>query len=320
MTDTKSSNFRLSCYFCKEEFLFKTYSKHLIDKHLSEIFVNKHNKKELDDLCAKKEGSWFSSIELKINGKELYLASCCNKFYSKKSMADKHSKNKECRDTYLKNAKELCAKIAPITINNTHSGSGDIIINNTYNILDLSGNIIKTFKALNQKLDRKNVDGAYDKKLIAKLQKQREKEGLDPVSDVSTVSTCYDSNDECDTNALRYDISRDMPSIHKSFIKYGFDLSREGLDLPTKEEHDNKKREQRQYDIEELEDNIVECKGVIYSSKEDIEAWEERIRDAEDEDKIYYFKKQLAQSQKYLDNARREKDKYEEELKELKSR
>ena len=321
MSDTKVENHRIECPYCKDDFLTKTYSKHLLDKHKSEIFVNKHNKNNLTEVTNKKEGSWSIPIEVKLKDKSQFFVPCCNKFYTKESQARKHNKNKECRDIYVKNAKELVSQVAPITINNTHSGTGDIIINNTYNIVDLSGNIIKTFKKMNQIIDRKNVDTAYDKKIINKYKKALEENNIDINSEVSSVQSGYDSDSESETTAMRYDIAKEMPSLYKAFNKYGFDLSREGLELSTKEEHALKVKEQLEIRIEELECEYDTIKYAIKDAKENICFYEEKIKDQDysEADKMKY-KNKIINSQNNLDKARQIKEEIEEKLNTLRKK
>lgn len=295
MSDISGNNYRLECPFCKEEFLTKTYSKHLLNKHKSEIFVNKHNREVLTEVASKNEGWWPTYLEFKLKDKTQYFAPCCNKFYTKDTQARKHSKNKECRDKVINNAKELLSQVTPIAISNIHSGSGDIINNITQNItiVDLSGNILESFKTFNQIIDRKNVDNAYDKKMIAKLQKRMEEEGLEPVSDVSSVDTCYDSDDESDTIAMRFDITKRLPKISKVFSKIGIDISREGLGLSTKEEHDDKVRDKRNQEIEILEDDILSYKDEILGYKDTINDCKERLKEADEARTIKTFQNNI---------------------------
>jgi len=332
MSDTNSNNLRLECPFCKISFLTKSFSKHLNDTHLPEIFVSKVNKQEVDDACKRKEGSFFNPLELKLKDKEMYYVSCCKKFYSKKSMAQKHSKSKECRDVFLKNTQELSEKLTPINVSNNHSGSGDInnnttIINN-YNIYDLSGNIVKTFKEVIQNLDDEKKEKSRYYKKYAKLKKFMEENDIDYDSDVSTVQSYY-ADDECETNedyfkkAERYDLTKELSKKDiLPFIKAGIDLSREGLGLKTKEEHDNEIKEKKQYEIENVEDKITDCKDVIYDCKETIDDLEHRIRDFDNDDKESksYCQKLILEAQKRLDKARREKEKYQEELLKLRGK
>jgi hypothetical protein len=296
MSDLSSNNYRLECPFCKEEFLTRTYSKHIIDKHRDELFVNKHNKEVLIEVANKKEGWWPSPLEFKLKDKTQYYTPCCGKFYTKDTQARKHNKSKECREKVVEKAKELLASVVPVNISNTHSGTGDIINNITQNItiVDLSGNILKSFKTFNQIIDRKNVDAAYDKKRIAKMQKKMEEEGLEPVSDVSTVVTCYDSEEEEDTKAMRFDITKELPaSLTKTFTKLGIDLSREGLGLPTKEEHDDRVKDKRDQEIEMLEDEIVSYKDEILGYKDDIKDYKERLKDADEAKTIRMFENNI---------------------------
>jgi len=296
MSDLSGNNYRLECPFCKKDFLNKNFSDHLLLHHKDEIFVNKSNKSNLEEYSNRKEGSWPSPVEIKLKDKTAYYTPCCKKFYTKHCTASKHNKNEECRKNTYKNAKELLASVVPINISNTHTGSGDIINNITQNItvVDLSGNILKSFKAFNQIIDRKNVDSAYDKKMIAKLQKKREEEGLEPVSDVSSVVTCYDSEEETDTKAMRFDITKELPaSLTKVFTKLGIDLSREGLGLPTKEEHDDRVKEKRDQEIEILEDEILSYKDEILGYKDDIKDYKERLKDADEARTIRMFENNI---------------------------
>jgi hypothetical protein len=323
MSDLSGNNYRLGCPFCKEEFLTRTYSKHIIDKHKDELFVNKHNKEVLVEVCNKKEGWWPSPLELKLKDKTQYFTPCCGKFYTKDTQARKHNKSKECREKVVEKAKELLASVVPINISNTHSGTGDIINNITQNItiVDLSGNILKSFKTFNQIIDRKNVDAAYDKKLIAKMQKKMEEEGLEPVSDVSSVDTCYDSDDECDTKAMRFDITKELPkSVTKTFTKLGIDLSRGGLGLTTKEEHDDRVKDKKDQEIEILEDEIISLKDELHNYKEDIKDYKERLKDADEARTLKTFENNIKNAEMSIAKLKDMISRNEEKIEKLKGK
>jgi hypothetical protein len=329
MSDTKGTNLRLSCPFCKEEFLTKSYSNHLIFNHKDELFLSKNNKKALEETCTRKEGSWFSPIELIINGKELYLVSCCNKFYSKKILASKHAMKKDCRDCYLKNAKELLGNISTNINMSGNNNTNTVSVTNNYNFYDLSGNLLQTIsKEVNDVIDDERYNKTCYYKKLKKL-KSIFKDDPRYDSDYSTVDSAYDSDDESEpdsyfTKLQRYDLTKELDKkIIKKLAEMGLDLSREGLDMSrVKEVHQDEKRQKKELAIEELEDKIITCNSVINDAKEDIEGYEERLRDADDEDEYTTraFKRKIIEAQRVLDIARREKPKYEEQLKKLKGR
>tara|TARA_R110000868_G_scaffold78938_5_gene224812 strand:+ start:2371 stop:3342 length:972 start_codon:yes stop_codon:yes gene_type:complete len=280
-------NYRLVCQYCKEDFLTKNYSKHLIDKHKSEIFVNKANKDELSGVANKPETWWPRPIEINLKGKIQYYVPCCKQFYTKETLAMNHSKSKECRELFVKKAKELLLDVSPVTINNS-TVSGSIVNNITQNItiVDLSGNVLKTIKQLVNTIDYKEQERATYRK---KLEKLRAKYKDDPEydSDISTVASYYgdDESDDYESKMERYlpeeQISK---NVVKSFNKFGIDISREGLELRTKQDHDRETAEKREFIIEELQ---VEYDTVVFAIKniqDDIIYNEKKISDPDFDD------------------------------------
>lgn len=324
MTDIKDKNVRLECPYCKDDFLIKSYSKHLIDNHKTEIFVNKHNKQELSEVANKKETWWPSPLEIKMKDKTQYLVTCCNKFYSKETQARKHSKDKECRANYVKNAKELLSSVAPVNISNTHSGSGDIINNITQNItiVDLSGNILKTIKRLVNNADYKEQERAYNHKKLEKL-RAKYKDDPDYDSDISTVDSYYgdDESDDYKSKLERFipEVELDKETV-KAFNKYGIDISREGLGLRTKEDSEREKQEKKESEIDDLETKIDECDNCITTCEDDIDKYKRIMTDTDNDINKINCKTKISKIQILLEATKKEKNKYQEQLNKLKGK
>ncbi len=279
MSDSKPSNHRLECPSCKTTHLSKDYSKHLNKEHEFEIFTTKSNKKELEELASKTNGRWFRPVEVKIKDKTLYYVPCCKKYYSRIDLATAHNKKKECTDTVLEEAKALLQKIAPITITNTHTGSGDIINNITQNItiVDLSGNVLKTIKQLVRTIDIKEEDRAINVKKANKLKKILEEHNIDYDSDVSQPLSYYGDDEGEDDMVHRYDAEdRCNKVIVKKFKEFGLDISRDGLELRTKDDHETEKLEKQQALKEEKE----EIEHDIFMVASRIDSLESQIKNA----------------------------------------
>jgi len=284
MSDTKKENYRIECPFCKKDFLTKSFSSHLENEHQEEIFRNKSNKDELEDFTNRRTAICFRPIEIKIKDKEFYYVPCCKKYYSKIGTAQKqHSSNKECCGKAIQEAKNLFSKITP-SITNIHSGSGDNITNITQNItiVDLSGNILKTFKNVIRTLDYKEEDRALEHKKNLKLKKILEENGIDYDSDVSAVSSYYGDDERDDERVYRYDLEHKIDKRDiKKFRDLGIDLSREGLGLRTEEtqlEEKRQKQEANKEEIEDLEYDIKNLEDSIEGYNDIIEDREERIK------------------------------------------
>ena len=291
MTDV--NNYKIECPYCKEEFITKTYSKHLLNKHKSEIFVNKHNREVLSEVANKKEGWWPSPLEFKMKDKTQYFAPCCDKFYTKDTQARKHNKSKECREKVIEKAKELLASVAPITIANTHSGSGNIINNITQHItvIDLSGCIQSIVKTFTQEIENERYDKVSLYKKYSKYKKVLEENGIDCNSETSSISS-YFSDNECETTQESFrKLERVKPDelfsqtnrvLNNRIIKSGIDISREGVGLSTQEEHNDRINDKKKQEIEMIEDEIIAFKDEVAGYKEDIKDYKERLEYADE--------------------------------------
>jgi uncharacterized C2H2 Zn-finger protein len=293
MSDTKPSNRLLECPSCKQKFLNRDYSKHINKEHESEIFVDKNNKKELEDLANKKDGRFFRPLELKVHEKTLYYVPCCKKYYSKFETAKTHTKKKECTDTVLQEAKNLLEKIVintPINIDiSGNNNTANVNVTNNFNFYDVSGNLIKKIvKELTTTIDVKERDMAEMKKKLKKLQSIfSEDERYD--SDISSVQSGYDSDSESDApiTAKKFDTTKELPKkIVKQLDEAKIDLSRKGLGLKTKEQKEAQQEEQKKKqeaqeafdkEIKEYErlNRIGILKSEIISLKEQIKKREQ---------------------------------------------
>ena len=136
MSDTKASNTRLECPFCNETFLNKSYSNHLNKVHFNDLFNNKYNKKELEELSNIKNTVCFRPVEVKVKDKEMYYVPCCKKYYSKIAQAQKHGRDKECYSKVVEETKKDLEQIVPIINNITNidiSGNSNTVNNTTNN-------------------------------------------------------------------------------------------------------------------------------------------------------------------------------------------
>jgi hypothetical protein len=228
---------------------------------------------------------WFSPIELNYKDKTLYYVPCCEKFYSKQQMAhNAHVGKPECMKVAVANAKELLKEINErFSITNTHSGSGNIINNITQNItvIDMSGNLTGMVKSLVVDMDVRESDRALLHKKNLKLKKILEENNIDFDSDVSDPLSEYDSDDSTKYN--RFDPLKKIPKKYRDAFR-DVDLSRAGLKLRTKEQHDEDlaakaEEEKFQKDQEEFErrESIACAKGRIKDCKDKIKWTEGRI-------------------------------------------
>lgn len=269
MSDT---NHRIDCSLCDKKMLNKDYSKHLNKEHISDIFNDVKNRKELEELADKKNGRNFRPIELKVKDKELYFVPCCKKYYSKMAHAEKHNTKKECYEKVLEEAKVILETInngidntvkpnTTINNNNTDISGNDNTVNNTtniinnYNFYDLSGNLIKTIcKEVCGIIDSDRHDKVYYFKKLNKL-KSIFQDHPDYDSSVSTVDSAYDSDDECDTKLERIDLDKEFNKYNKKTAKQlsevNIDLSRKNLGLKTKEISMKLKEEKKKQKEEE---------------------------------------------------------------------
>ena len=328
MASENVKNIRLACPYCKDTFLIKSYSNHLLNNHKEEIFIVKANKEALHKLCTRKN-EFFRPIDIKVQDKTLYYVPCCKKFYSKDTLANKHSSKKECREVVLQNANELYNSLSPSNIINTHNGTGDIINNITQNItiVDMSGNITKTITNLVKLIDGKEARKRLEIKKKLKLKMLLEKHNIDYDTEVSEMESVYESDfsdieDEYSRIKVpKYDLSKDMnKERYKAFIKLGIDLSREGLKLRSKEEHDFDYQEKKELKIQDLETQIDTLDYEIDEYKTNIRDYEERLEDAHDESTKYNIEKRITRSKASLDKCKRDKRKLEEELQSLKKK
>jgi uncharacterized C2H2 Zn-finger protein len=300
MSESKSSNHRLECPKCKTTFLNKDYSKHLNKEHESEIFTNKENKKELESLANKKDGRFFRPLELKVYEKTLYYVPCCKKYYSKIETAKPHSKNKECTDIVVQEAKNLLEKVSlfnivintPINIdisgnNNSHNTIAPNIVNNiTINIDEAQ--LQKLLKNMVLELDVANKERAELYKKNKKMKTQvKEQFDCDIDSDVSSVLGYFtdeelSDNDDPDRKVKYYDINKNNKTIMKKLNK---DYSRKALNLSTKEqkeaqqeEQKKKQEEQEAFDKETKEFERLNRVGIL---KSEITSLKEQIKKRE---------------------------------------
>ena len=293
MSDTKSSNHRLECPYCNEIFLTKSYSSHILNKHLIDILSDKDNKSELEKASLKKEGGFNDPIPIKTKDKESYYTPCCEKFYAKESMAMKHRKNKECRDNYVKKVKELLENVKPMIVNNnsTHTGSGNINNITNFNFYDLSGNLIKTIvKEFTEVAENERYNKASYYKKLEKLRSIFQ-DHPDYDSDISSIKSGYDSDDESEATLSRIDFNKDIKPYNKKMAKQldesKLDLSRKALGLRTKEdsiadkeEKIRRQKEEEQFEEEteqfELLERKANLKSEIISLKEKLNRYEKR--------------------------------------------
>jgi len=296
MSDTKPSNRLLECPCCKEKFLNRDYSKHINKEHESEIFVDKNNKKELEDLANKKDGRFFRPLELKVHEKTLYYVPCCKKYYSKFETAKTHTKKKECTDSVLQEAKNLLEKIVintPINIDiSGNNNTANVNVTNNFNFYDVSGNLIKKVsKIFNANLDVKEREMAEMKKKLKKLKSIfNDDERYD--SDISSVPSDYDSNYDSDSEsdapitAKKFDIIKELPKkVVKELHEAKIDLSRKGLGLKTKEQKEAQQEELRKqqeaqeaFDKETKEFERLNRIGIL---KSEITSLKEQIKKRE---------------------------------------
>lgn len=286
MSSAKAVNLRLKCSYCNETFLTKSYSSHLIHKHSNDIFNDKDNRKELEKASCRKEGGFNDPIPLKMNDKEAYFSPCCNKFYTKVSLAEQHRKSKDCRDKYVKNIKELLEKVTPLVINNTHNGSGNINNITNFNFYDLSGNLIKTIvKEFTEVVENDRYNKASYFKKLEKLRSLFQ-DHPEYDSDISSVKSGYGSDDESETIMSRIDIEKDIKPYNKKLSKQldeaKLDLSRKGLGLRTKEdsvsEKKEKAREQEEEEKFKKEQEDFERQEKIGIVKSNINGLKEKIK------------------------------------------
>jgi len=285
-----SKNPRIDCPFCKSDHLIKSFSNHLLSYHKEQLFKDA-NKRELEWFSSRppnrKDGVsyWFDPIELNYKDKTLYYVPCCEKFYTKKMMAhNAHVGKAECMKVAVSNAKELLNEINErFNITNTHSGSGNIINNITQNItvIDMSGNLTGLVKSLVVDMDVKESDRALLHKKNLKLKKLLEEHNIDFDSDVSDPLSEYDSDDSTKFN--RFDPTRQIPKKYRDAFR-DVDLSRAGLKLRTKEQHEDDlaakaeeekfKKEQEEFERSEA---LACAKGRIKDCKEKIKWCEGKI-------------------------------------------
>jgi hypothetical protein len=271
MSDLSGNNHRLECPICKKDFLNKSFSNHLLNFHKDYIFTNKDNKETLKEYINKKIIYSGDYMAIKIDDTIQYFVPCCNKFYTKEGTAVNHLKKKECKDKALGNAKELLSGLTPISVdlsttidnsgnNNTNTVNNNQVINITnYNLYDLSNNLLKTItKEATKIID----DERYDK--VSYLKKLRKLKTIfenhpDYNSDISSIASAYDSDDESDTTLSRMDFKKDFEKYNKKIAtqlsEAKIDVSRKSLSLKTKEDSIKMKEEnkQQQEQIEEFE-------------------------------------------------------------------
>jgi hypothetical protein len=306
-SDSKKVNHRISCPYCKETFLIKTYSKHLIKEHKIEIF----KKNNLTNLKQQTNTKYVAPIpiihkQLKDDDKEESFVCCCKIFYTKYDMAIKHlRKSPQCKASYIESSKALYNEIVPpIEINNLVDISGNhniattnnIVVNNGSTlIMDNSGivvDLIALIKKLNQVIDSKSYDIAYANKVVKKFRNKLEKVEEETDSDVSDVNSVYsgvnDDNIDKNTSLKTFDIAKRLPKFVKPIT--GINLSREGLKLKTAQDKaDEIKQEKAQKEYEEKERmeeeqyqinaRKIHIKERIAKSKDMINRWMEAIDD-----------------------------------------
>jgi hypothetical protein len=279
--------YRITCPYCSDAFITKCYSKHLITEHFNEIFSDKDNVKNVIEHT---NTSCVSSIEVSIKDKKMFLVPCCNAFYSKDVQADKHLKNKECKESCRQKAKDLLHTIdnikivinaAPITITGDHNTVNNII-NNTI-IVDLSGNIKSISKDMTNMVDSARISSARNYRKAKRLSKALEQmkeafkdnkdvqayiktiqyesdsdKSVDTIRSYYTIDELDEGEDECEKherfNVMKECRKKDMKAIN-------IDLSREALGLSTEENHDVKRKELEAYKIIKAEEKANYEKG-----------------------------------------------------------
>jgi hypothetical protein len=302
MSDISGNNMRLECPYCKECFLTKSYSNHLNNKHISEIFNVKRNKEELQELANKKNGHCFRPVEIKVKEKEMYFVPCCKKYYSKIAQAEKHGSKKECYEKVLDEAKKVLEEVAPMTIVNNHSGSGNIINNITQNItVDLSGLVLcvtQLTKQLVSAKDNTEYDRAESFKKAEKFRKILEQHNIDYDSDTSSIKSGYCSDDDKEQQQYKqqkYEPEKKIKNdILKKLSKFGIDITRDGLGMRTKEDHELNKLEK----IHEIKEMMEEVQYDIDTIKSRIKCLNESID--EKEERMNYFKSEIPESDLHL--------------------
>lgn len=329
MSDTSGNNIRLECPFCKKDFLTKSFSSHLEYEHQEEIFKNKHNKDELEDFTKITSTFHFRPLEIKIKDKDYYYVPCCKKYYSKIGTAQKqHSTNKECCAKVKDQAKELLNKLVPSVVN-IHSGSGNNITNITQNItiVDLSGNIISTFRNVITAMDIKEEERALEHKKNMKYKKLLEENGIEYDSDVSSILSYYGNDEHDDERVYRYDIEKRVDKrVIKRFRDLGVDLSREGLNIRTeqtqkeekqqKQEADKEEREEIERDISELEESIDGYNDIIQDREDRIK----HLKDSTPENEWKLITEDISKFTNKINECKRNIKENKEELKTLRNR
>lgn len=262
--------------------MIKSFSKHLLNFHKEDLFKGK-NRAELEWFCNHEEKWWFQPIEVNYKDKEFYYTPCCEQFYSKHATAHTHTRDKECRGRALKNGQALLKEINErIQINNTHSGSGDIINNITQNItiVDMSGNIKGLVKCMTVEIDMKESDRVMLYKQNLKLKKLLEENNIEYDSEVSDIISEYDSDtSNASRRECKYDPSKKLPEKYRKAFRE-IDLTRGGIKLRTKEQHDQ--------DIADaLEEKRLEEENAEFERREQIGNIKGRIKSLEDKIKRY---------------------------------
>jgi len=142
-------------------------------------------------------------------------------------------------------------------------------------------------------IDIERYDRAY---AIKKLNKIRNtfKDHPDYNSDISTIDSAYDSDDESETTFSRADLSKDFGKYNKKIAtqlsEAKIDISRKGLKLKTKEdsiknkEEEKQKREaeeefDKQQEERERSEKIGDLRDGIKSIKEQIKRFTKRHND-----------------------------------------
>lgn len=284
-------NYRITCPYCKADFLTKSYSKHLISEHIQAIFQNKENADSLLKASKTKKPKQYGWVDLTIKGRDYHFMPCCEAFYTKSSTAKSHMKE-SCEKTFVSKAEELLERIkgTGIVIN-----TGDnTIINLT--VQDNSGVLIDVIKRMTTKIDGCDEARARYYKKLQKLKnaisvfKERHAEDDDiideinelyPDSDISSVKSVYgeedderfmNSDDEKYTE--RFDATRVFTGA-KFFKGCKIDLSRDALKLSTLQESmenrkakadDKKEEEDYEKDQERLRKE-VEAEAVARANR-----------------------------------------------------
>jgi hypothetical protein len=309
-------SFKTKCSFCNESFIDKTFSKHLLNKHIDKLFSDIKNQHALER-ATRADKSWLiKPVEINFTTdndetESLYYIPCCSKFFKKEDMAKNHIiKNPECREAFMTNAKETYKTIVNNITNNintvTINGNNNTITQNTYNI-DLSGNSIavEPFKQIIRNMavtiDAANRQRAEYYKKYMKLKKQLNDSNMSVDSDISNVDSYYSGSEfgyQSDTDnekyLERYDVSKDNKQIIKKH-NISIDISNKALKLKTPEDKlkklEKKKEEQRLQDAFDEQVRQGEIKENIINMKSEIKSLQEKI--VHNNKELKYLKSQL---------------------------